>query len=1020
MGIISVMLMSTVTVIDILGTNFDSFTDDEQKSTINTVDHSIYNDYLKTKSISEGFAEIGRLDVDYGNAYRISRSGNILYIAGLIGGATFVDVTDPFNPIILANYVNGGTVYDTLYYQGYVYIATAEKGLECLDVQYWDNIQSLGSYYGGGESYDLEFIGLNTLYVADGTGGLKIFNFRESKTNFTLLKQENFGVTAVYGVQADPFQNIAFLLCGTDGVVVLDITRPLTPVKIKVLKDGPTNSRQADMNALNLYVADGENGLKVYNYANKNNIVYLGNFSIGPGEFAENFKWDVLKKGFLSVKKGLYLLNITNLSAITQRWYKSYTPGQAIDVAVNSKTIYLANDYNLLILNLSDADNPLVYSSLIFAGEPRTCDVQGTLGILSEGYTGIDLINLTDLSNPTLISKFLKEGVTFFDAILNNTLIYSATNYGLEVINIIDVNNPVSIGLYNAGESHGIAFKDNIVYLATRNAGLRLINVSNPTTPFLIRTVGFATATFRVSLSDNYAFVSRGSSGFSIVNITDPATAYNLGTTNIGTAVDGLCVNNSVLAVAATTGGLKLYNITDITSLTLLDSILDSGYNISHVDIYENKIYVAASEDGLYEMDASDPTALTIERHFNAGGATTFVTVVDEIAFVANEINSFEIIGRDDDLDRLSNYIEVNYWGTDPNVADSDSDGILDGDEVDYWELRGIDPLSDFDNDTFPNLLDIDSDSDTIIDGDEVNIWGSDPINLDSDSDGLSDEDEVNTYGTHPAKSDTDDDDLTDFEEVMGVYAPTNPAANATGYILGLNPTNPDTDGDIAWDGWEVNWGYNPLVNDAALDDDSDLLNTTMEFLYGTNPFDADTDNDGLIDGDEVFTYGTDPTKWDTDGDLIDDKFELENGLDPLDKADGQADRDSDGLTNFEEYLWGTDLDDPDTDGDGLPDMWEVYYNTNPLDPTDVDDDNDKDGLTNYEEYLYGTYPNDPDSDNDGFIDSVEIEEGTDPLDPNDYPERKTYTETAGYGLITAIFIVGFSCVGIIIYRKRK
>ncbi|HUT80442.1 MAG TPA: hypothetical protein VMZ29_04490 [Candidatus Bathyarchaeia archaeon] len=1018
-GIISVMLMSTVTVMDLLGANLDSSTDVDQNSTIKAADQSIYYGNFETKAISEGFAEIGTLDVDYGNAYRIYRSGNILYISGLTGGATFIDVTDPFNPIVLANYVNGGTVYDTVYYQGYCYIATAEKGLECLDIRIWENILSLGSYYGGGQAYDIEFIGLNTMYVADGTGGLKVFNTRYSKTNFTLAREEHFGVTAVYGVQADPLHNIAFLMCGTDGVVVLDTTRPLTPVVLDILKDGPTNSRQADMSAFKLYVADGANGLKVYDYENQDNITYVGNFTIAPGEYAENFKWDVLRKGFLSVRSGVYLLNITNLSAITQRWKKSYSPGNAIDVAINSRIIYLANEYNLILINLSDADNPIIYSSIIFAGEPRTTDVQGDLGVLAEGFTGIDLINLTDLSNPILIAKFLKEGVTFFHAILNNTLIYAATNYGLEIINITDVLNPVSIGSLNAGEAHGLAFRDNIVYLATRTAGLRLINVANPTTPSLIRTVGFATETYRVSLEGNYAFVSRGLSGFSIINVTIPASAYSLSTYTAGAAVDGLCANDTVLAVAATTSGVVLYNISDITSLTVLDTILDSGYNVSHVDIYEDKIYVTANDDGLYEMDASDPTALTLERHFYEGGSALYVTVVDEIAFVANEVNSFEIVGRDDDLDRLSNYIEVNLWGTDPNADDTDGDGLLDGDEVDYWILRGVDPLSDFDGDTFPNILDIDSDDDTISDGDEINIWGSDPINLDSDADGLSDEDEVNTYGTNPASSDSDTDDLTDYEEIKGVYAPTNPAANATGYILGLNPLNPDTDGDGAWDGWEVYWGYNPLVNDGGLDDDGDLLNTTWEFLYHTNPYNPDTDGDELTDGDEVFTYGTNPTKWDTDGDLIDDKFEIENGLNPLDKADGQEDRDGDGLTNYEEYFWGTDLDNPDTDGDLLPDKWEVYYNTDPL-HDDADQDDDNDGLTNYEEYLYGTYPNDPDSDDDGFTDYHEIQEGTDPLDPNDHPDKETYTESAGFGFITALIIIGVSSLGFIIYRKRK
>ena len=42
-----------------------------------------------------------------------------------------------------------------------------------------------------------------------------------------------------------------------------------------------------------------------------------------------------------------------------------------------------------------------------------------------------------------------------------------------------------------------------------------------------------------------------------------------------------------------------------------------------------------------------------------------------------------------------------------------------------------------------------------------------------------------------------------------------------------------------------------------------------------TNPKDADTDDDGLSDGNEISARGTDPTKADTDGDGLQDGTEL-------------------------------------------------------------------------------------------------------------------------------------------------
>ena len=90
-------------------------------------------------------------------------------------------------------------------------------------------------------------------------------------------------------------------------------------------------------------------------------------------------------------------------------------------------------------------------------------------------------------------------------------------------------------------------------------------------------------------------------------------------------------------------------------------------------------------------------------------------------------------------------------------------------------------------------------------------------------------------------------------------------------------------------------------------DSDFDGLTDEQERAFGTDPFKADTDGDGLIDGDEVNKYHTDPLKADTDGD---------------------------GLSDSDEVLrWKTDPTKADTDGDGYPDGQEIKNGYNPLGP---------------------------------------------------------------------------------------
>lgn len=69
-------------------------------------------------------------------------------------------------------------------------------------------------------------------------------------------------------------------------------------------------------------------------------------------------------------------------------------------------------------------------------------------------------------------------------------------------------------------------------------------------------------------------------------------------------------------------------------------------------------------------------------------------------------------------------------------------------------------------------------------------------------------------------------------------------------------------------------------------DSDSDGITDTDETARGTDPQNPDSDNDNLLDGEEVNTYQTDPLNADTDGDTFLDGQEVQNGYNP--KGEGR------------------------------------------------------------------------------------------------------------------------------------
>ncbi len=204
-------------------------------------------------------------------------------------------------------------------------------------------------------------------------------------------------------------------------------------------------------------------------------------------------------------------------------------------------------------------------------------------------------------------------------------------------------------------------------------------------------------------------------------------------------------------------------------------------------------------------------------------------------------------------------------------------------------------------------------------------------------------------------------------------------------------------------DNWEEFYFGGVGVVDPGADEEPDGLTNLEEWQNLTNPMGADSDTDGLEDGEEVNTHSTNPTDQDTDDDGYDDKFEVDNldsNFDPL-VDDSSEDPDDDGLDNAAELVNSTNAIDPDSDDDTIEDGDEVNGNLNPYngdifgvapgDPTDpLNPDSDGDTIDDFSEIDsangYITNPNSADTDGDAAPDNAELDNGSDPTDSASLP----------------------------------
>ncbi len=215
-----------------------------------------------------------------------------------------------------------------------------------------------------------------------------------------------------------------------------------------------------------------------------------------------------------------------------------------------------------------------------------------------------------------------------------------------------------------------------------------------------------------------------------------------------------------------------------------------------------------------------DFVARDTSLHIALDGRTATSKFSDHNAILNAVVLKTVEVGPDTDGDGLPDEWEIKYFGnlSQNGAGDADSDGLTNLQEYELF----LDPSN------------ADTDRDGLKDGDEVNVHHTDPGNADSDADGLKDGAEVNLYGSNPTLTDSDGDGLSDGDEVK---------------IYHTNAANPDTDGDGFLDGVEVSFGRDPLVPDSP-----SISNIVVQAFSG-----GDVDEGLDLDGQFVYAINVGP-----------------------------------------------------------------------------------------------------------------------------------------------------------------
>ncbi len=359
------------------------------------------------------------------------------------------------------------------------------------------------------------------------------------------------------------------------------------------------------------------------------------------------------------------------------------TSGSARGIMVSGDVAYVA-DYTrgLVVLDISDPDNPTQLDTYDTPGYARTVVLSGDILCLGDGYAGLQLLDVSNPSNVSLVGNIDPSG-DIVDLAMAGTLVYVASyTGGINIIDIADPANPVLIGSYSgmsatnaldiqgdllyvvnyldglhvldvsdpaaisevgflgtAGSPSGVSIDGNLAFVADKSGGLLILDIKHPTAPSLVNTVNTGGDTQRVSLAGDYAYVSDFNAGMLVLDVQDPLNVGVLETVAIADRGFQVVVAGEYVYLAAGSEGVDIFRAATPANMSWLASYALSGPLFQPV-VEGNLAFLPGGNTGLTILDISDPeNPQWVSQYWDSNPEnwdTRNVDIEGDVAYVAD------------------------------------------------------------------------------------------------------------------------------------------------------------------------------------------------------------------------------------------------------------------------------------------------------------------------------------------------------------------------------------------------
>jgi len=237
---------------------------------------------------------------------------------------------------------------------------------------------------------------------------------------------------------------------------------------------------------------------------------------------------------------------------------------------------------------------------------------------------------------------------------------YFTSSNGLYVVNITDPSNPQSLGAISGTGNLNLENLDlhgNILAVAAHESGVKLFDISNPSSPAIVANIS-ANNAWTAVLDEEYLYIADEDKILilDISNVNNPTQTESIET---GNAVKDLAIANGFLYAALGSDGVNIYDIKSLQSPQFLDNF-NTNTLANRIAPFDNKLAVSDWDD--VEVLEWNGEFLNQVGYKNTGNRTMAIAANNNFVYSIEwaSVQAFEF-GQiaDSDLD-LSTW-ELNY-----------------------------------------------------------------------------------------------------------------------------------------------------------------------------------------------------------------------------------------------------------------------------------------------------------------------------------------------------------------------